>query len=223
MKNILFAIILIAITNNTFSQDLATKPPKIGWFITPEVSGMFLKDHVGKAVGFSFGFKFWKERLKVGFMAYGRSGPINATTFNTKFYNNQTYKGKSTADVRADWGTFGLLLAPTFKLKNMEIDVPIMLGGGAGGFYLYGDDRKTPDGDRVSVWENKLFNGEDAGFGGLAEIGTRVSFPTKIKGISFGGGLHYTMVSGWKTMVDPSGEFFNNKLRASLFINFGSH
>jgi hypothetical protein len=224
MKNLIIAIILITISNNTFAQEPSTfKGAKIGWFITPEVGTMFLKNHVGKSVGFAFGFKLWKERLKVGFISYGRSGPINRATFNTKFYNNQTYRGKSTTDVRADWGTFGLLLAPTFKIKKISIDVPIMLGGGAGGFYLFGDDRITPDGDRVSVWENKLFNGEDAGFGGLAEIGARVFLPTKIKGITYCAGLHYTITSGWKTNVDPSGNFYNNKLRASLFLNFGSH
>jgi hypothetical protein len=223
MKNLIFATIMVVVSNCVLAQNVSINTPTTKWFITPEVSTMFLKDHVGKAVGFSFGYKVWKERLKIGFISYGRSGPINSATFSTKFYNNQTYKGKTTTNVRADWGTFGLLLAPTFKLKNLTLDVPVMLGGGAGGFYLNGDDRKTPDGDRVSVWENKLFNGEDAGFGALAEIGTRIFIPSKVKGISFGGGLHYTMVSGWKTMVDPSGNFYNNKLRASIFINFGIH
>jgi hypothetical protein len=221
MKNIFLAIIMIAIGNNTFAQEVGQPTKGAKWFVTPEVSTMFLKDHVGKAVGFSFGYKVWKERLKIGFISYGRSGPINSATFETKFYNNQTYKGKSTTNVRADWGTFGLLLAPNFKIRNIELDVPIMLGGGAGGFYLHGEDRKTPDGDRVSVWENKLFNGEDASFGGLAEIGTRAFFPSKIKGVSFGAGVHYTMTSGWKTSVDPTGNFYNNKLRVSLFMNIG--
>jgi hypothetical protein len=223
MKKIIFAILFIAATNNIFAQGLTTKPSKTSWFITPEVGAMFLETHVGKSVGFSFGFKVWKERLKIGFMAYGRSGPTNSATFDTKFVNNQTYKGKTSADLRADWGTFGLMLAPTFKVKNIEIDVPIILGGGAGGFYLVGEDRKTPDGARVSVWEDKLFNGEDAAFGTMAEVGVRAFVQTKIKGISVGAGLHYTMINGWKTLVDPNGDFYNNKLRASVFVNFGSN
>jgi hypothetical protein len=223
MKKIFLAILIIATTSNAFSQETASKPPKTGWFITPEVGGMFLESHVGKSVGFSFGFKFWKERIKVGFLSYGRSGPINDATFPTTFYNNQTYKGKTSANLRADWGTFALMVAPTFKIKKVEIDVPISFGGGAGGFYLHGDDRKTPDGDRVSVWEDKLFNGEDAALGALTEFGVRAFFPTKIKGLQFGAGVHYTMISGWKTLVDPKGDFYNNKLRASLFVNFGSH
>jgi hypothetical protein len=228
MKKIIFAILLIAATNNIFAQEINSKPPKIGWYITPEVGLMSLGNDalgksIGKSVGFSFGFKFWKERIKVGFMAYGRPGPINSATFTTTFVNNQTYKGKKSADLRADWGTFGLMIAPTFKVKNVEIDVPIMLGGGAGGFYLVGEDRKTPDGARVSVWEDKLFNGEDAAFGTMAEVGVRAFVPTKIKGISVGAGLHYTMINGWKTLVDPNGDFYNNKLRASVFVNFGSN
>jgi hypothetical protein len=223
MKNIILAMFLIASSNTVFSQELSTKPPKIGWFLTPEISAMFLDSHVGNAFGVSFGLKFWKERIKVGIMGYGRSGPTNSAIFPTTFYNNQVYKGKTSADLRADWGTFGLMVAPTFKIKKIELDVPISFGGGVGGFYLVGDDRKTPDGDRVSVWENKLFNGEDAAFGTMTEFGVRAFFPTKIKGMQLGAGVHYTMISGWKTLVDPSGEFYNNKLRASLLINFGSY
>ena len=45
-----------------------------------------------------------------------------------------------------------------------------------------------------------------------------------IKGdLLFGAGVHYSMVQGWKTFYDPTGEFYNNKFRASLFMNFGSH
>ena len=222
MKKIIIAILFIATANTLFSQQNTQKTSKIGWFLTPEVGAMFLESHVGNTVGVSFGLKFWKDRIKLGIMGYGRSGPTNPATFAITPYNNQTYKGKSTLNVRADWGTFGLMIAPTFHIKKITIDVPITYGGGAGGFYLVGDDRKTPDGDRVSVWENKLFNGEDAAFGTMTEFGIRAFFPSKIKGMTYGAGLHYTLISGWKTLYDPSGDFYNNKLRASLLINFGS-
>jgi hypothetical protein len=222
MKKIIMVAFIFATISKAFSQE-ETKPSKIGWFITPEVGAMFLESHVGNTFGASFGLKFWKDRIKVGIMGYGRSGPTNSATFDLKPINNQTYKGKSTLKLRGDWGTFGLMIAPTFKIKNVELDVPISFGGGVGGFYLVGDDRITPDGDRVSVWENKLFNGEDAAFGSLTEFGVRAFFPTKIKGMTFGGGVHYTLINGWKTLYDPTGEFYNNKLRVSLFVNFGSH
>jgi hypothetical protein len=221
MKKIIITLLFFAMYGNAFSQKNTTS--KIGWFITPEVGAMFLDSHIGNTFGGSFGVKVWKNRIKIGIMGYGRPGPTNSATFDLKPINNQTYKGQSTLKVRGDWGTFGLMIAPTFKIKNVEIDVPISIGGGVGGFYLADDDRITPDGDKVSVWENKLFDGKDAGGGGLTEFGVRAFFPTNINGVTFGGGVHYTMVSGWETLYDKTGDFYNNKLRVSLFVNFGSH
>lgn len=221
MKKIIFASCLLAWATFMPAQD--SKPSKIGWYITPEVGVMFLENHIGNTVGTSFGLKVWKDRLKIGVMGYGRSGPINPYTLDTKLADNQTYKGKSSLKLRADWGVIGGMIAPTFKFKKFELDVPISYGLGIGGFYLHGDDRKTPDGERVSVWEDKLFKGEDASAGGWTELGARVFFPTKTKGLTVGGGLHYTLINGWKTYADPSGAFYNQKFRVSFFVNFASH
>ena len=221
-KIVLTLIVALSAVSTTNAQDVP-KSNQIGWFITPEVGVMFLEDHVGNSVGASFGMKLWKNRLKIGINAYGRSGPINPKTFTVEAYNGQSYKGSSTLTLRADYGTIGLMIAPTFKVKNVEIDVPVSYGMGGGGFYLVGDDRNTPDGARVSEWENKLMNGEDAASGSWMEFGVRGFFPSKINGIQVGAGVHYSIVQGWKTYYDPSGEFYNNKLRASLFVNFGSY
>mgnify|MGYP001352767330 CR=1 FL=1 len=221
-KNILTLIVVLSAIFTIKAQEVS-KSNKIGWFITPEIGAMFLEDRVGNSVGASFGMKLWKNRLKIGINAYGRSGPINPQTFTVEAYNGQIYKGSSTLTLRADYGTIGLMIAPTFKVKNIEIDVPISYGMGGGGFYLVGDDRNTPDGARVSEWENKLMNGEDAASGSWLEFGVRGFFPTKIKGIQVGAGVHYSMVQGWKTYYDQIGEFYNNKFRASLFVDFGSY
>jgi hypothetical protein len=223
MNKILIAILFIASTSIVVCQETTSKSPKVGWYITPEVGAMFLNGSVGNTFGISMGTKIWKNRIKLGIMGYSRSGPTNSATFDVRLKDGLTYKGKSDLQLRADWGAFGGTIAPTFKIKNIEIDVPISFGGGIGGFYLVGEDRKTPDGARTSAWEDKLFNGEDASFGGLTEFGLRALFPSKINGMSYGIGLHYTMISGWKTFYDPTGEFYNNKLRATFFINFGSH
>jgi hypothetical protein len=221
MKFIFSMAIFLATFSLVSAQD-TQKTSKIGWFVTPEVGFMFLDDHIGNSIGGTFGIKVWKNRIKVGIMGSGRPGPVNPATFDLQPINGQSYKGKSTLKVRGDWGTFGLMVAPTFKVRKLEVDVPITFGGGAGGFYLAGDDRKTPDGDRVSVWENKLFNGEDAGFGTMTEFGVRTFIPTKVQGMSFGLGVHYTLINGWKTLYDPQGDFYNNKLRVNFLINFGS-
>jgi hypothetical protein len=223
MKHIIYTISLALLSIISLNAQDSLRTKKIGWFITPEIGAMFLEDHIGNAVGASFGIKVWKDRLKIGINAYGRSGPINPKTFTVEAYNGQTYKGNRTLRLRADYGTLGLMIAPTFNIKKMQIDVPISYGMAGGGFYLVGEDRKTPDGARVSEWENKLMNGEDAASGSWLEFGVRGFFPTKIKGIQVGAGVHYSMVQGWKTYYDPSGEFYNNKFRASMFVNFGSY
>jgi hypothetical protein len=205
--------------NNTKSST-----SKVGWYIAPEMSAMFLDSHVGKALGFQMGLQFFKDRLKVGYFIYARSGPINNETFTTDLQEGVTYKGKSQLQLRADHGAFGLMIAPSFKLPNskIEIDVPIMIGSVAAGFYLADDDRKTPDGRRVSEWENELFDEQDASFGGLTEFGVRAFFPTKNPSVKIGIGIQYTLVSDLKTYYDPNGDFYNNKFRTSLLIQFGS-
>lgn len=222
MKSILLTIIAALSATVALTAQDSSRPKGIGWFITPEAGAMFLQEHVGNSVGASFGIKAWKNRLKIGIHAYGRSGPINPKVFTIEAYNGQTYKGSNILDLRADWGTIGVLVAPTFKVGKVEIDVPLNYGMGAGGFYLFGDDRKTPDGARVSDWENVLMNGEDASAGSWLEFGVRGFLPTRVDGMQWGAGIHYTMIQGWKTFYDPSGEFYHNKFRASLFVHFGS-
>lgn len=197
---------------------------KIGWFVSPEYSTMFLTGHNGLAVGFLMGIKLFKDHLKVGYFNYGRSGPINRYTVNTKLPTGVTYKGKSSIDLRADHGAFGLMIAPSFTLpkSNIEIDFPVNIGSIGAGFYLAGNDRKTPDGRRVSEWENELFEDKDAAFAGMTEFGIRVLFPTRINGLQWGIGVHYLTVQDWTTYANPSGDFYNNKLRASVFVNFCS-
>lgn len=228
MKTQLYVIVAVLSITVTYSQSEKSanevKAKKIGWYVTPEVGAMFLENHVGTTVGLQMGLRLFKDRLKVGYFFYGRSGPINSKTFATDLQPGVTYKGKSQVHLRADHGAFGLMIAPAFRLPNsrVEIDVPIMIGSIGAGFYLAGDDRKTPDGARVSEWENKLFDGKDAAFAGLTEVGIRALVPAKNPAVKFGFGLHYTMVSGWETYYDPTGDFYNNKFRSSLFIQFGN-
>ncbi len=222
-KYILLLVAFAFINLHAFSQETVRKPG-VGWFITPEYSVMFLDNHVGNAVGVSFGVKLLKDHLKVGFYNYCRSGPINAKTFPTQLPEGVRYKGKEVIDLRADHGAFGLMVAPSFYLPktNIEIDIPIYFGSIGAGFYLAGDDRKTPDNRRVSEWENELFNGEDAAFASMLEVGLRAFIPTGVDGLCWGLGLHYTTVQDWSTYADPSGDFFNNKFRASVFVDLGS-
>jgi hypothetical protein len=230
MKKFIFSFVFLCTVATLFGQvttaETATKKRKIGWYITPEAGAMFLKDHTGLSLGATFGLKFWKDRIKFGAVIINRPGPINSATFKTQTANNQMYLGRTSFDLRADWAMFGATIAPCFRLKQVELNVPISFGSGVGGFYLHGDDRKTPDGARVSEWENKLFTSpglDEASGGGWTEFGLQAFFPTKVKGVQIGAGMHYMLISGYKTYNDPNNEIFNNKFRASFLINFGSY
>jgi hypothetical protein len=230
MKKCFICIICLANICVLFGQKAVntseTKRSRVGWYIQPEAGTMFLKDHIGLSLGATFGLKFWKDRIKFGAVIINRPGPLNSATFSTNTANNQTYLGRTNFDLRADWAMFGATIAPSFSMKNIEVNVPISFGSAAGGFYLHGDDRKTPDGARVSEWENKLFTSpglDEASGGGWTEFGVQAFFPTNINGVKIGAGLHYSLVSGYKTYNDPNNEVFNKKLRASLVFSFGSY
>lgn len=129
MKKILIFIIIIFLANTAYNQENQIKSPKVGWYIMPEFGAIFLEGSVGNTFGISMGTKIWKNRIKVGIMGYSRSGPTNSATFDYKLTDGMTYKGQTNLKLRADWGAFGGTIAPTFKIKNIEIDIPISFGG----------------------------------------------------------------------------------------------
>lgn len=222
MKKLLIIFTVLFVFQNSNAQSSEAKQRKMGWFVSPEVGGIFHGDHLGKTIGTSFGVKLFNNRLKAGVQFYNRSGPINPTEFTIEASGGQTYKGSSTLTLRADHGATGLFLAPVFNIGNISLDVPIAFGFVGAGFYFTGDDRNTPDGRRVSEWENQLMEESDGGFGNWIEVGTRVFIPTKNEHVSFGAGLHYTMTPGWETYFSPNGDFYNKRLRFSLVVIFES-
>lgn len=194
---------------------------QVGWFFTPEYSLMLHGDHVGHTVGFQAGVSLLKDHLELGLFYYGRSGPINAQTYHFDLPAGQTYLGQNTIPVRADHGAFGLMVAPQVSLgKGWALDLPLFAGQMGAGFYLFGENRLTPDGARVSVWENTLMEGRDAGFSLLFEGGVRLKAPlgpnTGMKAVL---GLHYAYAPSWDTYV--GGTDFYNLPRVSLGVQFG--
>ena len=220
MKKIIVSSLLILCVQMLWGQD--KKRPAIGWFVAPEVGGIFHSDHLGRTVGASLGIKLFNDHLKIGIQGYGRSGPINPDEFLVEASGGQTYKGSSTLRLRADHGVVGLFIAPTLRLKKIQLDLPIGLGQLGAGFYLNGTDRETPDGRRVSAWENQLMDGRDAGFAGWIEVGARALIPLNSDHLSLGVGLHYTWAPGWQTYYNPDGSFYNNRLRLSIVVQFES-
>ena len=136
--------------------------------------------------------------LHLGVTFHQRSGPVNAEDFETDLPEGTTYKGQSRLTLGSEFVYAGLLVAPQIRLPGVELvhlDVPLSIGWGGAGFYLAGEDRETPDGDRVSVWENRLFDGKDFA-GGLGwDVGARVIWNvTEEDWVRIATGVHYTQV-----------------------------
>lgn len=132
--------------------------------------------HTSHGPGFQAGVMLWRH-LRVGLAGFARPGPINPATFEVTPVDGQTYRGRPTVTLRSDGSFFGLMLAPTVDLGEVvALEAPITLGQAAFGFYLTGEDRDTPDGRRVSGWENDLLDGRDASIAFGWEAGLRVSF-----------------------------------------------
>ena len=160
-------------------------------------------DHVSHGPGFQLGALLFRGHLKVGIAGFSRPGPLNPETFRADL-GDTSYRGQSALDLRGDGGVVGVLIAPRFTMPGLawlDVEVPVLVGQGAFGFYLDGADRDTPDGRRVSEWENDLFDGEDASFGIALDVGVRLSFRTGTSWIRPYVGVHYLPVFGYDTFV----------------------
>jgi hypothetical protein len=161
--------------------ELAPAPARdraIGAFVGTEWRAMALAGHASHGPGFQAGVTLLHGHLKLGLTGVGRPGPINPATFEAMASGGQTYKGKSTLSLRSDGNYIGLFVAPVLDVPGvpwLRVELPMSVGQAAYGFYLSGDDRETPDGRRVSAWENELLDGRDSSFAVGAEVGVQVT------------------------------------------------
>lgn len=168
-------------------------------FVSMDWRGMNLGNHLSHGPGFAAGVAFWGGKLKLGIAGINRPGPINPARFEVKTKDGIAYKGSQTLDLKSDGGIAGLFIGTHIPLTDqLALDIPLMFGQGGFGFYLTGDDRKTPDGRRVSQWENELQDGRDASFGLAVDAGLRIMWtPTHQPWLRPFLGAHYTTVLGY--------------------------
>jgi hypothetical protein len=224
IQKTLSIILLVFIGTNAFSQDSnESTDQSIGFYFQPEYSAMFLNDHVGNAVGFGLGITTKNKKWDFGIRYYGRSGPINPKEYELILPAGETYKGKSSLMLRHDHGFLGVEAAYNLRLKNnrLMIRIPVSFGQFGAGFYLTGDDRFTPDGERTSVWEDKLQGGSDAGFGLCSEFGAQFIYQLSAKNehIHIIMGATYLNTYGYESFLGGK-DFYNNKVRASVGFRF---
>lgn len=225
MKTILSILIsgLSLLTISVHAQEGSQKG-SVGFYFQPEYSAMFLSDHVGNAVGFGLGITSKNKKWDMGIRYYGRSGPINLhKEYELVLPEGETYKGQTSILLGADHGYLGLEAAYLLNLNGdrLRIRIPVSFGQFGAGFYLKGDDRYTPDGQRTSIWEDQLQGGSDAGFGFCSEIGTHFIYQlfSKNEHLNFMVGATYMNTYGYESFLGGT-DFYNNKIRTSVGFRF---
>jgi|GEM_PF-2322041 len=175
--------------------------------------------HTSHGPAFEAGVR-WRG-VKLGLAGFSRPGPINPRTFTVEAADGMTYRGSSTLDLRSDGSFLGVLVAPVFAINDrLALEVPITVGQAAFGFYLTGDDRDTPDGRRVSDWENELLDGRDAAIALAAEGGLRATYDlTGTDWLRATAAVHYLQTFGYDAFVrdDYSGLSTSLGLQVSTF------
>lgn len=181
-----------------------TSRADLGVFAGVDWRTMYVADHFAHGPGAQAGVIFFGGHLKVGLSGFARPGPINPATFEVTPLRE--YKGQSTLKLRSDGALFGLLVAPVFQLPGtpLSVELPVVFGQGAFGFYLHDEDRVTPDGRRVSEWENELLDGRDSFVGLGLEGGVRLALRfEQAAWVQPWVGVSVSTVFGYDTFVKP--------------------
>lgn len=169
----------------------------VGWRV------LGLANHVSHGPDYMVGVVLF-EHLRVGIAGFARPGPINPKTFQLDLPEGQTYKGQDSLTLRSDGSLVGLQLSPIIPLppkSRLEIEIPLIVGFGGFGFYLTGDDRKTPDGRRVSEWERELMDDRDASFGLAVDVGIRIGIRVYKEWLRVYVGGHFTAIPGYDAFI----------------------
>lgn len=183
-----------------------------GWFIEQSARSFNNLDHIHFGAATHMGAR-WRW-LSFGIGSAYRPIDWSSNRRQIPVPNGETYRGQSTVGVGQQFGYVGLYLSPALEIKairGLEIDLPITVGQGFLGTPLAGDDRITPNGERVSEIEDFLTDGEDIAFALGFDIGLRARwFPFQEKsgqtlGLGFAAGVHLTDFIGYEgTIYDAS-------------------
>jgi hypothetical protein len=149
-----------------------------------------------------------------------RPGPWNPATFDVPLPDGASYRGQSTLSLRSDGAMAGPHVALAFGVPSvpwLAATLPFTVGYGGFGFYLHDDDRHTPDGRRVSVWENELFGDRDSFLGLVLDAGVRLALvPPRTRWLRPYIAGYYTTVPGFDTVVRNSYSGFSAALGVEL-------
>ncbi|WP_428265861.1 hypothetical protein [Haliangium sp.] len=185
----------------------------VGW------RGLALADHLSHGPSFQLGVVLF-DHLKLGLAGLQRPGPINSKTFDRELPAGMSYRGQDAVTLRSDGAVFGALIAPMVDIPGapLRVELPVLVGFAGFGFYLTGDDRDTPDGRRVSEWEDELLEGKDSSFALAVDTGLRIAYVSDAGWWQPYLGVHYLLTPGYDaTMASDYGGF-----SAAAGVQFGA-
>lgn len=192
---------------------------QVGAFVGLEWRAMALAGHASHGPGVSAGITLLDGLIRIGIMGFTRPGPLNPATFDITPANGLSYRGQNTVTPRSDGGFFGLLLESEFGtpgLAELRLIPSVALGNAIFGFYLTGEDRNTPDGRRVSAWEDDLQDGRDAGAGFGVEPGLRIAWQPRGLPIRPYIAARYLIVVGYDAYATDNYDGFSAALGAEF-------
>lgn len=193
---------------------------RVGGFVDVEWRAMGMASHVSHGTGFAAGVSLWNGTLRLGVAGINRPGPWNPATFDVTLPNGASYRGQRTLSLRSDGAMAGPHVALAFEVPRvpwLAVTLPLTVGYGGFGFYLHDQDRKTPDGRRVSVWEDELFGGRDSFLGLVVDGGVRLNLVMRdTPWLRPYVAAYYTAVPGFDTVVRASYAGFSGALGVEL-------
>lgn len=219
------ALLLSVLSTTVHAEDVLGETPhlertriaapylRLGWRV------MGLADHVSHGPEIAAGVLLWNH-LELGIGGVARPGPINPATFVADL-GSTTYRGQNQLTLKSDGALVGLLIGFRFQLPGvhwLDVEVPVIVGFGAFGFYLQGEDRDTPDGRRVSEWENELFEGQDSSAGLGVDVGLRVAIHTPLPWLKVSAGAHYTHIVGYESFLRSNYSGFSASLGLEMSL-----
>ena len=195
-------------------------PSSSTWFIEQSARVFRNLEHTHVGAETAFGLR-WRW-LQVGLHAAYRPADWSDHRKIIPLPQGQTYKGKTQVGLAQQFGFAGLHLAPSYTLESLpslRLALPLCLGAGFLGTPLQGEDRQTPNGERVSQIEDQLTGGQDLSMNLALDVGVRLEWtPWRALGLRFLAGAHYTEFLGYQ------GPFYDAKdvrsLGASLGVSF---
>ena len=219
MKNIfIIAIILLLLSNNSFSQKSYGSDLSATVAIPTGPSSEFFKTGYGVIGGFYYEYDSnWRVGLTLGFIRFG----ANSTELNNYFQTRLPVGTSGTVDITGSVSTIPILLSCKYVIPSGASTK--FYGIIEGGLYTYWTKAEgkiiytAPDPGEVPLDKSEFSSeiGWDLGFGALFSVSENVSIDANVR-------YHFVRNEGTiKVNYDSQGYYDEETVGSSHFVNIG--